>query len=317
MPRTKVSKSTKRFRETSNCEEKLREFEASFDGYMYALESKGKSQIKCIEEKLYMLLMGTDSSVLHLLMGDLLSLNLTKLEDCKKYSNTLTVNNSTGLKQTSGKQLNPNDEGYLTEDSSNGGNTIGVSTSILNAYSQSSTKQQQQRGRTPGPLSSARARRPRRSRSACDDLVRVSTIKPSTSSSNIMDTRISRSKMRTPTATRPKAFSADRSSQICGQQFPSTMSVSSPAAAFLRWPKPGEVVLSKCGSPVVAHVMPDKFANVNIPTKNGVFSLRPKKLEELKSDIIDAIDSDTLNQIRTLHDNLNLIMKMANSSSTK
>lgn len=208
-------------------------------------------------------------------------------------------------------------KGYLTEDSTNGGSSVGVSTSILSAYSRASIKQQQQRGRTPGPLSSARARRPRRSRSACDDLVQVSTIKSSTSSSTVMDTRISRSKMRTPTATRSKALSADRSSQVCGQQFSMTMSASSPAAAFLRWPKPGEVVLSKCGSPVVAHVMPDKFANVNIPTKNGVFSLRPKKLDELKSDIIDAIDADTLSQIKTLHDNLNLIMKMADGSSTK
>ncbi|XP_018788101.1 PREDICTED: borealin-like isoform X1 [Bactrocera latifrons] len=317
MPRTKVSKSTKRFRETSNSEEKLREFEASFDGYLHALELKGKAQIKSIEDKFYVLLMGTDSNVLNLLMGDVLSLNLTKPEDCKKYLNTLAVNNSAGgAKQTSGKQLNPNDEGYLTEDSTNGGSTIGISTSTLSAYSRASIKQQQQRGRTPGPLSSARARRPRRSRSACDDLVQVSTLK-STSSSTVMDTRISRSKMRTPTATRSKAFSADRSSQICGQQFSMTMSASSPAAAFLRWPKPGEVVLSKCGSPVVAQVMPDKFANVNIPTKNGVFSLRPKKLEELKSDIIDAIDADTLNQIKTLHDNLNLIMKMADGSSTK
>uniref|UniRef100_A0A0A1XN44 Borealin n=1 Tax=Zeugodacus cucurbitae TaxID=28588 RepID=A0A0A1XN44_ZEUCU len=311
MPRTKVSKSIKRFRETSSCEEKLREFEASFDGYMYALENTGKSQIKAIEDKFYMLLVGTDARFLHLLMGDVLSMNLSNYDDY------MAVKNNTGLKQSSGKQLNPNDEGYLTEDSTNGGSTVGVSSSILNVYSQSSIKQQQQqRGRTPGPLSSARARRPRRSRSACEDLVPVSTIK-SSSSSAVMDNRMSRSKMRTPTATRSKAFSADRSSQFCAQQFSSTTSVSSPAAAFLRWPKPGEVVLSKCGSPVVAHVMPDKFANVNIPTKNGVFSLRPKKLEELKSDIIDAIDPDTLNQIRTLHDNLNLIMKMADGASSK
>ncbi|XP_067633701.1 borealin-like isoform X2 [Eurosta solidaginis] len=309
MPRTKVSKSTKRFRETSSCEEKLREFEASCDGYMYTLEAKGRSQIKAIEEKLYVLLLGTDSSVLQLKMGDLLAMNLTKLEDCKKFTNTLAVNNSGGLKPTSSRQLNPNDE----EDSSNGGSGIGISTSIISAYRQSSIKQTQ-RGRTPGPLSSARARRPRRSRSVNDDLARVSTVKPTTSSSAVMDTHTSRSKMRTPTVSRSKALSADRSSQISGQQYSATISAQSPAAAFLRWPKPGEVVLSKCGSPVVAQVMPDKYANVNIPTRNGVFSLRPKKLEDLKSDIIDGIDQDTLNQIKTLHDNLNLIMKLADSN---
>ncbi|XP_017479304.1 PREDICTED: borealin-like isoform X2 [Rhagoletis zephyria] len=300
MPRTKVSKSSKRFRETSNCEEKLREFEASFDSYLLTLEKKGKSQIEAIEDKLYMLLVITDSSVLRLLMGDILSLNLTKLEDCKKYANTL-ADNSGGRKQNSSKQLNPNDE----EDSTNGGSAIGVSTSILTAYSRPSTKQQPQRG----PLSSARARRPRRSRSVCDDKVHSATVKSTSSTCSIMDTRVSRSKMRTPTASRSKAFSADRSSQVCGQQ--------SPAAAFLRWPKPGEMVLSKCGSPVVAHVMPDKYANVNIPTRNGIFSLRPKKLEDLKSDIVNAIDQETLDQIRTLHDNLNLIMKMADGSLPK
>ncbi|XP_054740596.1 borealin-like isoform X1 [Anastrepha obliqua] len=317
MPRTKVSKSTKRFRETSHCEEKLREFEASFDGYMHTLKAKGETQIKAIADKLDMLLMLTDSSILQLVMGDLLTFNLTKLEDCKQFANTLPTSNNGTLKKKSTKQLNPNDEGYLTEDSANGGSNIGASTSTLTAYSRPSVKQQPQRGRTPGPLSSARARRPRRSRSVCDDIMHVSSVKSAKSSSSVMDTHISRSKMRTPTASRSKAFSADRTSQLCGQQFPSTTSVQSPAAAFLRWPKPGEVVLSKCGSPVVAQVMPDKYANVNIPTRNGVFSLRPKKLDDLKSDIIDAIDQDTLNQIRTLHDNLNMIMKLADSSVQK
>lgn len=37
--------------------------------------------------------------------------NLTKPEDYKKHLNTLAGSNSAGVKQTSGKQLNPNDEG--------------------------------------------------------------------------------------------------------------------------------------------------------------------------------------------------------------
>ncbi|XP_067633337.1 borealin-like [Eurosta solidaginis] len=187
---------------------------------------------------------------------------MAPLSDYIDFDKVIAVNNSGGLKPTSSRQFNPKDEGYLTEDSSKGGSGIGVSTSIIYAYRQSSIKQTHtQRGHTPGPLSSARARRPRRRRSVNHDLVRVSAVKPSTSSSAVMNTHTSRNKMRTPTLSRSKAFSADRSSQSSGQQYSATILAQSPGAAFLLWPKHGESVLSKCGSTVVAQVMPDKYAN--------------------------------------------------------
>lgn len=63
--------------------------------------------------------------------------------------------------------------------------------------------------------------------------------------------------------------------------------------------------------------MPDKFANVNIPIRNGVLSLRPKKLAEVQADLIENLDSDTLNQIRTLHENLQMIVNTASKAGLK
>lgn len=68
--------------------------------------------------------------------------------------------------------LSLNGVGYLTEDSSTGGNVALAMTSGAFATVSNLHHTQLQLGsrlRTPGPLTSARARRPRRSRSACGD----------------------------------------------------------------------------------------------------------------------------------------------------
>lgn len=111
-----------------------------------------------------------------------------------------------------------------------------------------------QKGRTPGPLSSARATKSklRRSRSACSDYTNVisnaMTPKPSAYVKATPSEHMSRNKLRTPMAGgRYKAVSADRNTAA-------PTSPSSPPMAFYRWPKPGELVVSKCGSPVMAQV---------------------------------------------------------------
>lgn len=65
--------------------------------------------------------------------------------------------------------------------------------------------------------------------------------------------------------------------------------------------------------------MPDKFANVNIPIRNGVLSLRPKKLDadEVEANLLENLDEDTLNQIKTLHENLQMIVNKANMVGLK
>ncbi|XP_034474603.1 borealin [Drosophila innubila] len=85
-----------------------------------------------------------------------------------------------------------------------------------------------------------------------------------------------------------------------------------PAVAFLRWPKPGEVALSKCGSPLAVQSFPDRCANVHIPTKLGVLKMKPQKMSEVKREVLKQLDSETLNQIKTLNSNLHMIVDMAN-----
>lgn len=109
-------------------------------------------------------------------------------------------------------------------------------------------QQQQQRGRTPGPFSSAKTRRPRRSKSVCGDYLPESAVKQKPIPA--LPEHASRSKMRTPQAPRAKAFSADRSMLKPHNESLAT----SPPTAFMRWPKPGEMVMSMYGSPVIAQV---------------------------------------------------------------
>lgn len=139
--------------------------------------------------------------------------------------------------------------GYLTEDSS-----LGASGGSILAAHTGSLLRSTRAMRTPGPLHSARAHRARRSQSACGDLNILHSAKPKStaSSSDKTGSRHSRSKMRTPMASRSKAFSADRT-PLAQKQMRSG-SPSTPPLAFLRYPKPGEVALSKFGSPMVSQV---------------------------------------------------------------
>jgi len=63
--------------------------------------------------------------------------------------------------------------------------------------------------------------------------------------------------------------------------------------------------------------MQDKFANVNIPMGDGIFSLRPKRLAEVQPDLLENLDPDTLKQIKTLHENLQLIVDTASKAGLK
>ncbi|XP_037954144.1 borealin-like isoform X2 [Teleopsis dalmanni] len=305
MPRTKISKTTKRNREAAHREEKIRDYESSVDSGLIAIDTKGMEFVSDLENAMKMLIDRTSRQLLKMKFGDFMALNLKSFNDYSENTSSLENINASKSMCNSATQMRTlkvpsmNDEEDSTRSSYLG---TGALTAYLSVPRNTLQQQNSQRGRTPGPLSSARARKPRRSRSACN--MQGSAIKPKLSA---MSDHASRSKMRTPIASRSKALSADRTVN-------SYQSPKSPPTAFMRWPKPGEMVLSVCGSPVVAQVMPDKFANVNIPVKNGVLSLRPKKLNELKPDIVEAIDPETLDQIKTLHANLNVIMNMANKA---
>ncbi|EDV99029.1 GH13640 [Drosophila grimshawi] len=316
MPRTKISKNSKRNREAANREEKIRTFEIKMDSVLTNIDDVESRYKAMVEIQLQALTTRMPTELREMKMALFLELlpNLEHFADFKPSDQTqylgsqsLCANTTTGNGGTSSNSRNDEEDSCLS-----GG--------AISAYGGSMRSVKAMR--TPGPLHSARARRERRSRSACG----AAKVLPNTSSaatgaaggvvrSSSNASRISRSKMRTPMTARPKAFSADRTPRNLPKQ--RSTSPSTPPMAFLRWPKPGEVALSKYGSPIVAQVMPDKFANCNIPIRNGVLSLRPKKLDEVKSDLVEHLDSDTLSQIKTLHENLQMIMNSAKMAGLK
>lgn len=74
MPRTKVSKSSKRNRETTNREEKIREFENSLDGFQNTLEDKLQSYLTAFEDEMKMLLQSIPRALMKMRMVDVLTL---------------------------------------------------------------------------------------------------------------------------------------------------------------------------------------------------------------------------------------------------
>lgn len=151
--------------------------------------------------------------------------------------------------------------GYITEDSI-GAAPLKKDSAFTNTSIARMTNHQNSRLRTPGPLNATR--RTRRSRSACSGYstasgsiednsisTNMAAFHTNTRSQNNQCDHASRSKMRTPMSARGKALSADRTMK---DPFLETIKSASPEVAFMRWPKPGELVLSKCGSPLVAQV---------------------------------------------------------------
>ncbi|XP_022227892.2 borealin isoform X2 [Drosophila obscura] len=316
MPRTKVPKNSKRNREVANREEKVRLFELKMDSRLMSIDTLETKFIGEVDNKVMSVLSVMQTELRDMKMSEILHLfeELNRFGEFKASDQTqMIASMSASNNTTGGHGVVPGSGGSRNDEEDS---TLGASGGSLLAVSTASMLRSARAMRTPGPLHSARARRARRSRSACGELSVIHSAK-AVSSSSTNANRVSRSKMRTPMASRPKAFSADRTP--LSLQKSRTSSPTSPPMAFLRYPKPGEVALSKFGSPMVAQVIPDKFANVNIPIRNGVLSLRPKKLDagEVVSNLLDNIDEDTLNQIRTLHANLQMIVSKASQTGLK
>ncbi|XP_016976674.1 borealin [Drosophila rhopaloa] len=81
--------------------------------------------------------------------------------------------------------------------------------------------------------------------------------------------------------------------------------------SFVRWPRAGEQVLSKAGSPLAVQMQSDRCADVHIPTKKGVITVKPQRINEVKREVLMQLDENTLNQVKTLKSNLGLIVDMA------
>ncbi|XP_055628019.1 borealin-like isoform X2 [Toxorhynchites rutilus septentrionalis] len=125
--------------------------------------------------------------------------------------------------------------------------------------------------------------------------------------------RLSRSKFRTPAiGNRMQAVSADRGmSLITPKVQPNT------PMAILRHARLGESVYSVTGSPVITSSMIEETANVNIPVANGVLSIRPTELDCVDPGLLQKIDSDTLEHLKKLQSNLNMIMQIAEQQNSQ
>lgn len=55
-------------------------------------------------------------------------------------------------------------------------------------------------------------------------------------------------------------------------------------------------------------------ANINIPVANGVFTIQPSNNGVVDANIISQLNIETLNELRQLQDNLDLIMQVAADS---
>ncbi|XP_017155148.1 borealin-like [Drosophila miranda] len=85
-----------------------------------------------------------------------------------------------------------------------------------------------------------------------------------------------------------------------------------PPMAFLRFPRAGELVLSSGGSPLAVQTdRRENCADVHIPTKKGVFMVNPLKMKQVNREVLMQLDSNVLNQVKTLKSNLEVIVDMA------
>lgn len=102
-------------------------------------------------------------------------------------------------------------------------------------------------------------------------------------------------------------MSVDRAGQIQPK-----FDISEPMV-LLRYAKHGETVISLTGSPVVGVGQPlDQLANINIPIKNGIVSLRPTAgIQNINADMVPKIDADTLKHLKTLQKNLGVFTAIA------
>lgn len=182
------------------------------------------------------------------------------------------------------------DDGYLTENSSqgSGGRTkrqIPVPTTV---------------GRSTTGRSTATARRSRSADASCRKL-------PPPTANKTVQRRRSRSVYRTPAYNKNAAVNYPAITPKVTPQTPLTV---------LRQPRQGEMVVSMSGSPVMVPtcytMKPDEMANCNILLQDGtMLSLQPKQLRQSQAYIpFSLMDSNVLNQLKTLKDNLDKVVKL-------
>ncbi|XP_031619827.1 borealin isoform X2 [Contarinia nasturtii] len=158
--------------------------------------------------------------------------------------------------------------------------------------------------RPVGPYQSAKAKSRRRSRSLSSVIESYTKNAPRTQQLMNRNGRESRSKFRTPVNNRIQSLSADR------MMNPVTPKCEAgKAMAMLRYAKQGETVISLQGSPVVATSVLGNNANLNIPLADGVICIQPAMGGMVDRDLVSRIDKQTLDDLRQLQDNIDMIMQ--------
>ncbi|KAG6451655.1 uncharacterized protein LOC119192175 [Manduca sexta] len=173
------------------------------------------------------------------------------------------------------------DDGYLTENSSQGSGERGLKSKIA------------------VPLSSSRAAS-RRSRSADASARKAPRPAPTT------QRRRSRSVYRTPAYNKNAINNYPVITPKVNPQTPLTV---------LRQPRQGEMVVSMSGSPLAVlnycTMPPEEKANCNIRLQDGtMLSLQPKQLRQSQAYIpYSLMDATVMSQLKTLKDNLEKVVK--------
>ncbi|CAO1383032.1 unnamed protein product [Diamesa hyperborea] len=308
MPRTKMNRNpaTKRVRQVSvDIDEFLRDFDIEVENSVTILQSQCRQSIKQIDIFIKNLKKQLPESILGMKLCDLLNGDAMDTDEVmmEKSMNHLDVT----VKQTISK--GDEEEHSIGNKSSIDANNLG-NISILAPLPKIQTKRRSksacglkesaslQTSHTPGPRA----------------LMSASKLKtPLFIQQHPSSTHMSRTKQRTPMVGRPKAASVDRYQMITPKANPNN------PFSVLRHARIGEAVFSITGSPIVPTNVCELTANVNIPYADGVISIRPTYIDPTNIDpsFMQKIDESTINHLRTLKANLDLIMAKADGKFFK
>lgn len=291
MPRTKISKNSKRNRENiednkitaavSKLDTKVANFIVEMELYYFDKASKITHAISSWKQT-------TPQYILNMTIKDLKETGAKLFSEIPSDQLSCTV-----------QSVYSSDDGYITEASSN-------SRSVGNSQNHQKSM-----------LANKSVRRSKSADNGAQHFLNAPTLTRSTSKNppllmpnkarmTPLSSHLSRSKFKTPVSTRIKAASADRYGVIRPK-----FSIEEPIA-MLRYANVGETVVSVTGSPVVgASQGLDYRATVNIPIKNGIISLRPTELKSFDEQLVGKIDSDTLTHLKLLQQNLNYLTQLA------
>ncbi|XP_075985524.1 uncharacterized protein LOC142982735 isoform X1 [Anticarsia gemmatalis] len=218
-----------------------------------------------------------------ILLGSISNVYLTKtVGQLKSELHLKEVTNSRRTRHSS--RSASHDDGYLTENSSQG----------------SGGHTKKSRLMPPSSRSTAASRRSRSADASCRKA-------PPPTASKTVQRRRSRSVYRTPAYNKNAPVNYPAITPKVTPQTPLTV---------LRQPRQGEMVVSMSGSPVMVPscytMKPDEMANCNILLQDGtMLSLQPKQLRQSQAYIpFSLMDSNVLTQLKTLKDNLDKVVKL-------